>query len=367
MIRQPHILAIFLVAPWAIFNNPANAQTAEATQVDAATSVLNEIMAIPASSIPTSMLAGAQGVAIIPNVIKGGFVIGVRHGRGVVVTRDANGGWAPPTFVTLTGGSVGWQAGVQSTDVILVFKTRKSIQNLLSGKFTIGADAAAAAGPVGRQAAAATDAQLRAEILSYSRSRGLFAGVSLDGSVIQVDGVANNNYYRGTGIGLGGVATGQPVQWPPSAIKLVETLSAYTKGNPAQQGQPVAGGAAPAAVQMNAAAPQSVAGIVRHLAQSSQTLSLILDANWRQYLALPPEVFNGQTVLNVESLKQALSRFDLVAQTPQYQTLAQRVEFRTTHQALGQLVSVLSGNPATLSLPAPPGAQTGTNPVNPRY
>ncbi len=114
-------------------------------------------MAIPASGIPASLLANAQGIVIIPDLVKGGFVLGVRHGRGIVMVRDERGFWRPPSFVTLTGGSVGWQIGLQVTDIILVFKTRSSVQGLLRGKFTLGADAAAAAGPVGREAAAATD------------------------------------------------------------------------------------------------------------------------------------------------------------------------------------------------------------------
>ncbi len=106
-------------------------------------------------------------MAIFPQVVKGGFIVGARHGRGVAIIRDATGAWQPPVFVTLTGGSVGWQAGLQSSDIILVFKTRKSVDRFLNGKFTLGADVSVAAGPVGRQAAAATDARLQAEILSY--------------------------------------------------------------------------------------------------------------------------------------------------------------------------------------------------------
>ena len=134
-------------------------------------------MAIPGRQIPETLLAEAQGIAIVPNVIKVGFVAGIRWGHGVVMVRDAEGEWSLPQFVTLTGGSVGWQAGVQGTDVVLVFLTKKSVEGLWRGKFTIGADASVAAGPVGHDAAAATDARLRAEILSYSRSRGLFIGL----------------------------------------------------------------------------------------------------------------------------------------------------------------------------------------------
>jgi lipid-binding SYLF domain-containing protein len=164
-LRQPLGLILVLLAAVA----PAislRAQSQEEVTVTSASQVLNEIMAIPSKQIPQAMLANAHGIAIVPNVVKGGFVVGVRYGKGLVVVRDGTGAWRPPMFITLTGGSLGWQAGIQATDLILVFKTQKSVQGLMSGKFTIGADASAAAGPVGRQASAATDAQLKSEILS---------------------------------------------------------------------------------------------------------------------------------------------------------------------------------------------------------
>jgi lipid-binding SYLF domain-containing protein len=141
-------------------------------------------------------LAEAQGVAIIPGVFKAGFLVGARGGHGLIATRDRNGAWSGVTFVDLGGASFGLQAGVESTDVVLVFRTRNSLDRILRGrgKLTLGADAAIAAGPVGREAEAGTDARLRAEIFSYSRSRGLFAGVALDGAAIVYDHRANSEY-----------------------------------------------------------------------------------------------------------------------------------------------------------------------------
>jgi len=167
---------------------PTNAQTLEH-----ATDVLNDLSKVPLKGIPAKLLADAQGVAIIPRVIKAGFVFGGRGGHGVVIAKDKDGNWGNPVFVNLGGASVGFQVGVESTDVVLVFRDRKSLDRLLEGKgkLTLGADAAVAAGPVGRMAAAATDAKLEAQIVSYSRSRGLFAGVSLDGAAIHAD--ANSN------------------------------------------------------------------------------------------------------------------------------------------------------------------------------
>jgi lipid-binding SYLF domain-containing protein len=135
------------------------------------------------------MMADARGVAIIPSVIKAGFLFGGRFGRGVVVPRLPDGTWGEPVFVSLAGGGFGFQAGVQSTDVVLVFKSEHGLGRVLRGgdKLTLGGDLAVAAGPVGRHAAAATDGQLRAEIYSYSRSRGLFAGVSLEGAALMAD------------------------------------------------------------------------------------------------------------------------------------------------------------------------------------
>lgn len=166
---------------------PSNAKTLEH-----AAEVLDDLSAIPLKGIPAQLLADAQGVAIIPRVIKAGFVVGGRGGHGLVMSKDKDGNWGDPVFVNLGGASVGFQAGVESTDVVLVFRDRKSLDRLLEGKgkLTLGADAAVAAGPVGRMAAA-TDAKLEAEIVSYSRSRGVFAGVSLDGAVIHGD--ANSN------------------------------------------------------------------------------------------------------------------------------------------------------------------------------
>lgn len=163
-----------------------------------ATDVLDEIQSIPLKCIPPALLSDAQGVAIIPRVVKGGFIVGGRLGHGLIYSKNADGTWTGPVFVTLGGASVGFQAGLQSTDVILVFKSKKSLDRILMGKnkLTLGADAAVAAGPIGRKAEAATDGRLQAEILSYSRSRGLFAGVSLEGAGIVYDDDANQSYAR---------------------------------------------------------------------------------------------------------------------------------------------------------------------------
>src|SRR5882724_576340 len=186
---------VLLLSGWVGCVSPALAQSPLDDTVNSATQVLREIMAIPSKCIPEALLRESQGVAVVPGLVKGGFIVGVQHGKGVLTTRDEAGLWRAPIFITVTGGSVGAQAGIQEIDLVLVFKTRRSIQGILKGKLTIGADLAVAAGPIGRQALAATDAQLKAEILSYSRSRGLFAGVAIDGATMHIDHGANAEYY----------------------------------------------------------------------------------------------------------------------------------------------------------------------------
>jgi lipid-binding SYLF domain-containing protein len=173
----------------------AFAQEAELKRTDDAVRVLTEIMQSPDRRVPTSLLTEAEAIAVIPNVVKAGLVLGGRHGRGLISVRAADGTWSNPSFLTINGGSIGFQAGVQATDVVLVFRSRRGVDSIVNGKFTLGADAAVAAGPVGRNAQASTDGQLKAEIYSYSRSRGLFAGVALDGSVLTIDHKSNQKIY----------------------------------------------------------------------------------------------------------------------------------------------------------------------------
>ncbi len=157
--------------------------------------VLGEILRIPEDRIPDKLLAEAEAIAVVPNVIKAGFGVGGRRGRGLISIRSPDGTWSNPSFITLTGGSFGFQAGVQSADVILVFRTKRGVDSIVGGKFTLGADASVAAGPVGRSAQASTDERLKAEILSYSRARGLFAGVALDGTRLGIDNKSNQRVY----------------------------------------------------------------------------------------------------------------------------------------------------------------------------
>jgi lipid-binding SYLF domain-containing protein len=196
----------------------------EAGIVGSAADVLDEIAGIPEQGIPSQLLREARGVAVVPGLIKVGLILGARHGRGVLMVRDPTGGWSNPVFVTLTGGSLGYQVGAQSSDIVLVFRSGKSVDGILKGKFTLGADAGVAAGPVGRRAEAATDARLKAEIFSYSRSRGAFIGVSLEGSALLIDDGANATYYGKEGILPAEIVSGGGVSAPRGAGKLKATL-----------------------------------------------------------------------------------------------------------------------------------------------
>jgi lipid-binding SYLF domain-containing protein len=199
----------------------------ETSTVESAAEVLHDLAATPLPCIPSALMQDAKGVAILPHVLKAGFLVGGRYGRGVILVRQRDGTWSNPIFITLAGGGVGFQAGVQSTDVVLVFKTTQGLDRILSGrdKLTLGADVAVAAGPVGRQAEASTDGQLRAEIYSYSRSRGLFAGVSLEGAGILMDGEANEAYYHVRGGDPASILSGGAVAAPLEAVNLKGELA----------------------------------------------------------------------------------------------------------------------------------------------
>ena len=171
-------------------------QADQAERIRHATTVLEEIMKAPDQAIPESVLRKAEAIAVFPSTIKGGFVLSAHRGKGIISVRDrTTNTWSPPAFLTVTGGGFGAQIGAQAIDIVLVVMNRRGLENLLQNQFKIGAGAEATAGPVGRAAEASTDIQMRAQILSYSRSRGLFAGVSLNGAAIRSDRNSNEDYY----------------------------------------------------------------------------------------------------------------------------------------------------------------------------
>jgi lipid-binding SYLF domain-containing protein len=173
----------------------ASAGSAEDARAQNAVRVLTDIQAIPESAIPDKLLDEARAIVVVPDSLKIGLVVGGRRGHGLLSVKSADGTWSNPSFVSLTGGSIGFQAGVQSSDIVLVFRSDRGLESIVNGKFTLGADASIAAGPVGRNASTATDGELKAEIWSWSRARGLFAGVALDGAVLAIDDAANEAVY----------------------------------------------------------------------------------------------------------------------------------------------------------------------------
>lgn len=171
----------------------------ELRRIESSITVLKELTVSPDDNIPQSLLQRAEAIVVIPTLVKGGFIVGAKHGRGIMSAREAGSHqWSLPMFVTMTGGSLGWQIGVQSVDLVLLVMNPSGVSSLLDDKFTIGGTLSAAAGPVGRSAEASTDAKLNSQILAYSRARGLFAGATLEGSALHPDKDANRDFYGAT-------------------------------------------------------------------------------------------------------------------------------------------------------------------------
>lgn len=184
------LLTIFMSA----FLTPAKSQDKQEDKIDATTKVLQDFSKMK-ESIPSELLKITEGIIVVPKLINAGFVLAGKRGKGLAMVKLADGSWSNPVFVTITGGSLGLQAGVQSVDLVLIFKSRETLENIGKGSFTLGGDISVTAGPVGRNSTASTDYKLEAEVYSYSRSKGLFAGISLAGSAISIDAKANESFY----------------------------------------------------------------------------------------------------------------------------------------------------------------------------
>ena len=212
------------------------AQAREESRLLVATQVLSELRGQRDDSIPDRLLQRAYGIAVIPDVTKVAFVLGGRRGNGLLVVRDASGKFNNPVFVSITGGGVGWQIGVQSTDIVLVFTTRRGVEGLAGGQLTLGAGASVAAGPVGRQGEAA--AGLDAEVFSYSRNRGLFAGVSLDGTALSIDKGANARFYERSGVLASEIMSGAVTRDNPNLQSFMAEIARSTSGASASGAAP---------------------------------------------------------------------------------------------------------------------------------
>lgn len=211
--RRP--LAIALAGLLAIA--PAIAGEREDVRAGDAVRVVRQIQSIPESAIPDRLLDDARAIVVVPDTIKAGFIFGGRRGLGMMAVKSPDGTWSNPVFVKLAGASFGFQAGIQSADVVLAFLSDRGLESIVNGKITLGADAGVAAGPVGRNAAAATDGEFKAEIWSWSRARGLFAGVALDGAVLSIDNGANSSVY-GEGVTPRMIFEGRAPGAPSAAV-----------------------------------------------------------------------------------------------------------------------------------------------------
>jgi lipid-binding SYLF domain-containing protein len=239
----------------------AKAGAREEGRLLVATEVLEEVQGMPDSRLPDALLSRAYGIAVIPDVTKVAFIFGGRHGNGVLVVRDQlNEPWSNPVFISLTGGSWGFQAGAQSSDIILVFTTKAGVEGIAGGKITLGADVSVATGPVGRQGSAATDPTFNAEIYSYARTRGLFGGIALDGSVIAIDKSANAAVYGKNDVTATAIFSGKAPAAPATAQRFLERLALATRtsvrASPAPQAE-VPASPAPAQPAPAADAPRT--------------------------------------------------------------------------------------------------------------
>ncbi|HEY8688353.1 MAG TPA: lipid-binding SYLF domain-containing protein [Chitinophagaceae bacterium] len=169
-------------------------QQKETDKIQAANKVLVEFSNMK-EKIPQKLFSVTEGIIIVPKLLNAGFVIAGKRGKGIAMVKNADGTWSDPVFVTITGGSIGFQVGVQSVDLVLIFKNRETLQKIGTGSFTLGGDASVTAGPVGRNSSVSTDYKMDAEIYSYSKSKGLFAGISISGSALDIDEKANSNFY----------------------------------------------------------------------------------------------------------------------------------------------------------------------------
>lgn len=240
--RQAFAPASLLAMAFAVLSclpAPASAQGRPDARVIIATQVMDELRGQRDQYMPDLLLERAFGIAIVPEVKKGAFGLGFRGGKGLLLVRDKTGRYSNPVFISLAGGSFGWQIGVQSTDLVLVFTTRSGVEGITDGKLTLGADASVAAGPVGRSASAATDATFTgAEIYSYSRSSGIFAGVALDGTVISIDRKANAEFYGQRRVGASDIISGSVTRDSETVRRLLAAVSPGTSAKPAAANSP---------------------------------------------------------------------------------------------------------------------------------
>jgi len=277
--------------------SPAASGQAEIQTVNSSRQTLDEFSSLAIEAIPPAMFGRAEGVAIFPDMIKGGFILGVNYGKGVLLVRRPDRTWSPPVMVTMGGGSLGFQAGVQSADIVLIFATPRSLNGILNGqKVTLGADAGVAIGPIGRQANAGTDARLGAEIYSYARSRGLFLGISINGADLSIDNNANAMLYGRFGVTPADVFAARGLAYHEEVKLLIDDLNARSQiavQQPAQTvpvPEPVQPVAVPVSVPSPQPALQQVGGVPRLPAQPAAPVTGATDTPYTPPSDAPPLV-----------------------------------------------------------------------------
>jgi lipid-binding SYLF domain-containing protein len=233
-IKAPYVSAGFLLLFVLVLSlSPAGLncyqKSKEVERVENSIQVFKELVDLPEEGIPPALLSRAEAIAVIPGFWNAAWVIGGRHGKGVIMVRKGPKDWSYPSFISMTGGSVGFQIGVQKADIILVFKDKKSVKTIAEGKFTLGAGASVVAGPVGRKAEADTDINFEAEIYSYSKSKGLFAGISVEGASLSIDTGANAKFYRSFDLTVEEILSKHKLDSPLVAEDLMKVVAKYTQ------------------------------------------------------------------------------------------------------------------------------------------
>ena len=222
-------LAVVVGVGWPGFMLAQDASE-EVDRIQKSIGVLRELTSTPDDAIPQYLLERAEAVVVIPSLVRGGFVIGAKHGKGIISVRDrASHTWSPPAFMNMTGGSIGWQIGAESVDVVLLVMNKDGVEDLLQDRFTLGGNLSVAAGPVGRSASAATNAQVSSQILAYSRSKGLFAGATLEGAALHEDKDSNRAFY-GTALTARSILAERAAltTTPAAAAAWIDTLQRLT-------------------------------------------------------------------------------------------------------------------------------------------
>jgi len=242
-ILQSTAAGLALTAVLTLANSAAQASAREEGRLLTATEVLEEIQAMPDQRIPDMLLSRAYGIAVVPDVIKVGLTpVAAARGKGVLIVRDKlTAPWSNPSFITLTAGELGFMIGAQSSDVVLVFTTRSGIEGITGGKMTLGANASVTTGPVGRSGSAGTDLNFDAEVYSYARSRGLFAGAALDGTVLSINRKANAAFYRKPGVTASEIFSGHSPAPPEAGQRFLDRLAQVTRTSVRTSTDPQAG------------------------------------------------------------------------------------------------------------------------------